>query len=153
VSNAAVSSPGGGVYLENSGQADFVNCTFAENTTTDTGASIYVQGTQTAVVNSIFWGAMTSQIATTISNTTVSYSIVRGGYTGTSVYDLDPLFVNPPQGEFHLQSGSPAIDAADGDQAPPTDIHGTMRLDDPQTVDKGTGSPTYADLGAFEYQP
>ena len=46
--------------------------------------------------------------------------------------DLDPLFVNPGAGDYHLQSGSPAIDA--GDPTLPHDPDGTI-----------------ADIGPFAY--
>jgi hypothetical protein len=53
---------------------------------------------------------------------------------------VNPLFVNPSGGDFHLQSGSPAINAAVSLSEVPQDFEGTVR---PQ------GS-TY-DIGADEY--
>jgi hypothetical protein len=52
----------------------------------------------------------------------------------------DPLFVAPGSGNFHLQRGSPAIDAANSNSAPSVDFDGTARP-------KGNGY----DIGAFEY--
>ena len=96
----------------------------------------------------------------------VSYSNVEGGYEGTGNIDAAPLFVDlsDPDGPddiwgtaddgLRLQAGSPCIDAADGDAAPATDILGNPRVDDPTTTpDTGVGTPPWADMGAYEFQP
>ena len=81
----------------------------------------------------------------------VFYSVVKGGHSGTVVYDQDPLFVAAPD-NLQLMSTSVAIDAANGDVAPDLDYLGTGRIDAPP-VDTGIGTPTYADIGAYEYVP
>ena len=53
----------------------------------------------------------------------VTYSDIKGGWSGTGNIDEDPLFVDPGNGDFHLQWGSPCIDA--GDPASPLDPDGT----------------------------
>jgi len=76
----------------------------------------------------------------------------------------DPLFLNPAPpagiydastgGDYHLLSGSPAIDSANSD-APSqsdTDIEGYDRTDDPAVVDTGSGTRTFDDRGAYERQ-
>ncbi|HEX3744765.1 MAG TPA: RHS repeat-associated core domain-containing protein [Bryobacteraceae bacterium] len=68
----------------------------------------------------------------------------------------NPVFVNEPQGNFILNYGSPAIDAANGTVAnyPLTDAAGNGRYNDPQAANK-TGVPdsngNYPDMGAFEF--
>lgn len=53
--------------------------------------------------------------------------------------------------DVHLTEGSSCIDAADGDLAPATDFAGSPRRDDPNVTNTGTGTPAYADLGAYEF--
>ena len=63
-----------------------------------------------------------------------------GGTYGTNLVIGDPKFVNPTGADFHLQSGSPAIDAGSPLNAPDSDFDGNAR---PQ----GAGY----DIGAYEY--
>jgi hypothetical protein len=87
------------------------------------------------------------------SDTSVTYSLVQGGFTGGGNIDADPLFVDSEHCDFHLQPASPCIDAANGYTAPEFDYDGNTRVDDPATANTGYGDPDFADMGAFEYQP
>ncbi len=80
----------------------------------------------------------------------------------------DPLFVLPgyrdnsgtPEDlsddawvhDYHIQAGSPCIDAGSATDAPPRDFEGDGRYDDPATEpNTGAGTPDYVDIGADEY--
>jgi VCBS repeat-containing protein len=164
---------GGGIYCSNSSPA-IVNNTIADNVVvyeTCAGGAIRVLGESAAptVTNCLLWGNTAGtgdQIAIKTGATlTVSYSDVQGGEAGVAVQtadctlnwgsgniDSDPQFVDSANDDYHIGSGSPCIDAADGGEAPSTDMEGNGRVDDPNTTNTGTGTPDYADIGSYEYQ-
>ena len=84
----------------------------------------------------------------------VQNSNVFGGASGLGNIEADPLFTAPIFGDHTLLPGSPCIDAANGTWAPATDSDGQTREGGPNTTpNTGTGTPDYADMGAYEYQP
>lgn len=93
----------GGVSMANGGGVDLVNCIVFGNA----GYQIRAFG---APYN-----------AGTYAN--CNYTCVQGGFSGTGNMDLNPLFQQPLSGNFHLQSGSPCIDA--GDPLGPLDPDGS----------------------------
>jgi hypothetical protein len=106
--------------------------------------------TSTAVVtvsDSILVSSGQDAVSGTGASCIVNDSILlpqTGSVTGSNDHpNVDPLFKDKANGDFSLQSGSPAIDAAPANATvPAADFAGTPR---PQ------GSR--ADLGAFEYKP
>ena len=66
-----------------------------------------------------------------------------------------PFNVTVNVGDYHLMSGSPAIDSANSNASnqPTLDIEGNARVNNPFTVDSGVGTRTYDDRGAYEFQP
>ena len=109
------------------------------------------------VKNSILWGDTAGGAINEIfldQNSSLFYCLLRcaGGWTGQGNINSDPLFKNAANGDYHLLSGSPCIDAANSDGAPTTDIKGNSRYDDPQTTNTGAGALPYYDMGAIEYQ-
>lgn len=134
-----------GMYNRGTCTASIVNCTFSGNTAfnlygggmTNNGASC-----QPTVKNCIFWGNGTLEIVNFNGAVpVVTYSDVKGGYTGTGNINADPLFVSAT--DLHLQCGSPAINAGTNTGAPATDLEGNPRV---LTV----ADP--ADMGAYEKQ-
>lgn len=83
----------------------------------------------------------------------VSFSFSdQSGYAGTNGnISGDPLFVDSAGGDFHLQAGSPAIDAGTSNGAPATDLECRVRVDDPATANTGGGASPYYDMGAYEF--
>jgi len=61
------------------------------------------------------------------SSITVTYSDVQGGWRGEGNIDADPLFVDPENGNYYLQAGSPCLSNANCDGAPATDKDGRSR--------------------------
>jgi fibronectin type 3 domain-containing protein len=117
--NLFVNNNGHAVYVDGGSQPVFVNNTIADNS----GAGIVSDPANPALAvrNTILWnnagGSLTGAFA-------VTYSDVQGGVTGTGNLDLDPLFVDPAGGDYHLDLLSPCIDA--GDPNDPYDADSTV---------------------------
>ena len=104
---------GDGGALQNYG-ADLtvISCTFAGNTAyKPTGAGMSSQnGGSSTVNNCIFWQNVADEStdsAAQIDDTDpvhVTHSCVQGGWPGKGNIDVDPLFVDPLNGDFHLKS-------------------------------------------------
>jgi len=92
------------------------------------GGVCCVRGSIPRVVNTIFWAdtAVTQGneiFVDSLSHLMIIYSNIEGGWPGTGNIDIDPLFRDPENGDFHLQSitypdcggpgDSPCIDAGD----------------------------------------
>jgi len=106
------------------------------------------------------------------SAVTMNNSIVQGwtgGFAGVGSTGADPLFADAPASDYSLSSLSSAIDMGDNSALPiddldldvdgdtveilPVDFAGNERfVDDPDTIDSGSGTPGIVDAGAYEYQ-
>ncbi|MHC5183539.1 MAG: InlB B-repeat-containing protein, partial [Planctomycetota bacterium] len=165
--NIAESYYGGGMFNTRSSPI-VTNCTFSGNSAGYYGggmANLVASMTPSnpTVTNCIFYGNSAAlsnhEIYNSGSTPFVAYSNIAGCLNGTSWnpsmgtngggnMDENPRFDNYLQ----LQSGSPCIDAADGDVASSTDLLGNTRYDDPAMSNIGVGNPRYVDMGACEYQ-
>jgi parallel beta-helix repeat protein len=149
---------GGGIVCSYYSFPTITNCTITGNTANYEGGGIWCVSSSPTVKNSILWGdsaATGNEIylgsAATI---TVTYSDVdQDGYAGSNGnIRQDPLFIDPINGDFHLQPDSPCIDAGTSDDAPSTDMEGFPRYDDPLVPNTGGGTYPYYDMGAYENQ-
>ena len=78
-------------------------CTLVLNPTGDGGVVSNSLNSSATIVNSILWNNVPAEIVNDVdSTTTITYSIVDGGFTGTGNLDVDPLFVNAGAGNLHL---------------------------------------------------
>jgi len=153
------------VFTENNEVAEMRNTTIADNSAS--GALLTWNrdgGYLVQVRNSIVWHNTYDRLG----NVSPWYSIVPGAGSVNGNLDQPPGFVDAP-GDYHLDSGSPAIDAGDnanGSPVPPDDgddgfLAGLLPdlgldprpLDDPGVVDTGIGQNAgdpILDLGAYE---
>lgn len=105
VNNEAEGDNGGGLFLYNS-NSNIINNTIAYNTAGDSGGGAYFKDSDPEIVNTIIYfnsSAYGSQIFESDSYAFVTYSDIEGGWSGTGNLDVDPLFRDSENGDFHLQ--------------------------------------------------
>ena len=155
VNNKAESSNGGGsngavldncVVVHNEAGADgggaangtLTNCTVYANTALNNGGGVYLA----SLANCIVWGNTAPQnpAVYATSSKPCLYSCLDQEIAGEGNIVTNPLFVS--ESDWHLQAGSPCIDAGTNDLAVgETDFYGDTR------IAGGT-----VDMGASEYQ-
>ncbi|MBN1392578.1 MAG: right-handed parallel beta-helix repeat-containing protein [Sedimentisphaerales bacterium] len=146
-SNNLTYEDGGGIYNFRS-SPKVINCTFNKNSTYEKGGGMYNNSSSPTITNCIIWGNTApsgAQIYDSSSTNTVSFSDVKGGWTGTGNINADPLFFNAAGGDLHLLPASPCINAGDPNFIPEpneTDIDGEPRV-----------MLGRVDMGADEFNP
>jgi hypothetical protein len=146
--NTAKSGHGGGIcnwnYRPNS-SLTLINCTFVHNSApSGTALACYSEDgrfrTSLEVTNCIIWD--TGNIIWNDDNSpiTITYSDVRGGWSGQGNISTDPLFLDADgadnvfgsgDDDFRLSPGSPCIDTGDNSVVPQsvvTDLDGNPRI-------------------------
>ncbi|MGA1795417.1 MAG: right-handed parallel beta-helix repeat-containing protein, partial [bacterium] len=118
------------------GSMNIVSCTIVKNQAIYNYGGIY-SNSGTIISNSIIWNNPPSEISGSYSS--VTYSDIRGGYTGEGNINADPLFMQAGIGNYYLNPNSPCMDSGDPN-APPIDREGIPRS-------QGDG----VDMGAYEY--
>jgi len=132
------SENGGGVYMYNHSDAEFVNCTIADNTVSGWAGGIYTSTfSYPVVMNTIVFGNGAGTYPNLFSSGddsfTVSFSDIEGGWLGEGNIDGSPLFADPLNGDYNLtwanypaadSTKSPCIDAGNP-QASYNDPDGT----------------------------
>lgn len=133
-------------FTEETSVAELRNVTIADNSVQSalfgwTSANVQLQ-------NSIVWNNQYGSLG----RVTPRSSIGPGFAVVITSLDQPPGFVGP--GDYHLDAGSPAIDAGDNSYGwAPVDLDGNPRLlDDTGVVDTGIGNAPITDIGAYEYQ-
>ncbi|WP_199120500.1 LamG-like jellyroll fold domain-containing protein [Pedobacter sp. ASV28] len=139
---------GGAIYNGYTSVPVLTNVTITKNTA-DAGGGIYhYDNSLSKIRNSIIWGNNNG-----IGNpgaTTVEYSLVQGGFSGTGNIAADPQFKDV-NGDYQLRSGSPAIDAGS------TSYYGNAESPNISTITKDLGGNKRVlgagiDMGAYEIQ-
>ncbi|HEV2437412.1 MAG TPA: choice-of-anchor Q domain-containing protein [Verrucomicrobiae bacterium] len=131
INNTIVGNPVG-IDASIFGEGIFENNILLDN---DTGAAV---GGNIVWANNLVFGGQTLYAGQDLTGTNGNIS-------------ADPLFVDPADADFHLQAGSPAIDAGDNAALflpPPVDFDGNPRI-----IAGHTNGPAVVDIGAFEFNP
>ena len=157
---------GGGIFISNS-HPDLINCTISNNIASSNGGGLFFTNfNHSNIINTIVWeneAETGDQICLNSSNSDPNFyysNIENGfngfGFTGTASiedYDgeyennimLNPLFIEPETGNFHLLENSPCINAGTPDTTglnlPEFDLDGNPRI-----------SGDRIDMGCYEFQ-
>jgi hypothetical protein len=78
------------------------------------------------LVNNIFYDNLAGtspeiHVEFSTSQPIIEYNVIKGGYTDNNM-DVDPMFVDGANGDFHLLYGSPCRDAGDNQELPCLDF-------------------------------
>ncbi len=104
-----------GAGINAAGPVSIERCTIADNRVVGADplgsnvGGVFGRGT---LVDCIVWGNDALQLDA-IFGTSATYSDVGGGLPGAGNIDQDPLFADPANLDYHMQAGSPCIDAGD----------------------------------------
>ncbi len=138
----------GGTFTDNvvwdkGGVSVFNTTVFARNTISSSFAPIETYNGNTIAESCIVRSPVP------IAGSAISFvsSNVEGGVPGPGNIDVDPLFVDAPNGDFSLQSGSPCIDAGLASDF----VCGADLLGNPRRLDGTFGGASRVDMGAIEF--
>jgi parallel beta-helix repeat protein len=148
--NVIIYNVWGGIFCDESSSV-MTNNVVSDNTGF---GGIYSYGSSLVVTNNIVFNNFDFGVYSENSSPTISYNNVFGNgidYEGCSAgpgdISEDPLFVDPVAQDYHLQQGSPCIDAGTNDAPglPETDFYGN-----PRVIDGDGDGEAVVDMGPFE---
>ena len=124
--------------------AHIINNTIVRNYAVNAGGGIHQDlWAETTIVNTILWAN-----GDDLDGCTATYSNIEDGDLGEGNISIDPVFVDPEHGDYHLQADSPCLDGGNNAALPwwlITDFEA-----DPRVCDgKGDGA-LIVDMGVYE---
>ncbi len=131
ITGCSADSSGGGIYCADNSDPVIRNCTIVDNHANGRGGGIYCYWSDPNMTNCVLWANTTDWVGPQIairtsgwpSSLTVSFTDVEGGQGdayvesgctlnwGPGNIDTDPCFVDPCNGDYHLQSEAGRWDA------------------------------------------
>jgi parallel beta-helix repeat protein len=125
VSENEAGDNGGGIYLYDNSNPLIINNAIVENLADSSGGGVYNRDSYPVMINTISRAnaaADGDQIYIASGWPDIIFSDIQGGWEGEGNIDVDPLFRDPENGDFHLMStacgdpyDSPCIDAGHPD--------------------------------------
>ncbi len=127
ITDNETAAEGAGIYCFNNATPTITNCTISNNTAaTGSGGISCMTESSPVILNSIIWNNTPAEVfVEPASSIVITYSDIKGGWTGAGNINIDPLFEGI--GDYHLTFGSPCEDTATGSGAPADDIDGDKR--------------------------
>ena len=147
----AAGDKGGAIYSDDNSQPTITNGNLYGNSAGDKGGALYNNaGSDVVISNTIIYGNSPEGVYNNTSSPDLSYSIIQG-MTADPVNHIsgaDPLFMDPANNNFHVQVGSPAIDA--GSNSTYSAAGGNLGADrDADGIPRVYGSAI--DIGVYEF--
>ncbi|RKY16042.1 MAG: hypothetical protein DRP63_06145, partial [Planctomycetota bacterium] len=121
---------GGAIFCWNNSSPKVTNCVLSGNSAGQYGGAIYCASSSPTLNNCILWGNSASIVGNEVyvgsGSCNLNYCCVdNAGYGGVTsnitennCIHQDPQFVDPANGDYHLQDTSPCIDAGDNSYVP-----------------------------------
>jgi subtilisin family serine protease len=144
---------GGGIAVWTNTSPTITNCTLSFNQTASRGDGIGCgNNTHPKITNCILWNNSSNEIerfsgCPIPGNPIVTYSNIRGGWSGVGNIDSDPCFVTGPHGDYYLSQitagqavDSPCVDAG-------SDTAANLGMDICTTRTDQIGDTGIADMG------
>ncbi len=142
---------GGGIFRDDDGSINIINCVLYGNNANSNGGGISTYSPD-YIINTVIFNnsAPNSNNIHGSPNPIIKFSNIQYGYSpiGEGNIESDPLFTDPENGDFTLQSTSPCIDA--GDPNSPLDPDGTIADIGAYYFSQITGC---MDVNALNYNP
>ena len=141
--NIANGYGGGGIFCDH---ATIISTVLYANIAGDFGGGIYCLSLpNTIVTNTILWDNYAEHEGHQIyGSLLITYSDIQGGWDGEGNIDVDPLFRDPENGDFHLMS----TDCGDPEDSPCIDAGHPDILDSLLDCSWGLGT-ILSDMGAY----
>lgn len=127
----SATSGGGGIYCFDSKSVITNNTVYDNSASFGGGISCFMASP--IITNTVVWknmATMNPQIHNYLGSPVVTYCDVQGNWPGVGNIDVDPLLVDPANGDFHLAFPSPCRNAGDNTAAglPAEDCEGDPRI-------------------------
>jgi len=160
-----------GAIASATGVVTLINCTVADNiATVGNGGALYDYNGKAVIKNCVFWNNNSEKYAsneifnaTNTGTTTITYSDIKGGWTGTGNINADPKFLNPGADNYKIggpfNHPSPCKDTGH-DPSVPADFADldwdgitTDAFPFDLTAEMSRFSWSGVDMGAYEWTP
>ncbi|MCP4580009.1 MAG: hypothetical protein GY839_00215 [candidate division Zixibacteria bacterium] len=140
---------GGGIYVMESCSPTIINNTISNNTAHWGAGMFFEEDSDPTIINNILWADTTmlgniNEIRYDGEPPEVSFSNIQESYPGEGNINVDPLFHDPENGDFHLM----AIECGDLYDSPCIDMGHPYILDSLLDCDWGLGD-LRSDMGAY----
>ena len=101
---------GGGLSVFSGSAPVITGNTVIDNSAISAGGGLWCPLNPPQVANTILWGNNAPTGPQILGDPAIDHCDVQGGWSGPSIIDADPLFVNPFQDDFRISIKSPCLE-------------------------------------------